>query len=290
MDDDKPTQLTEEEIKAANDAETKKWEGDFKEEDLKIPYKREESNEEPEPDEELEDPQEYSEPEPVVTVQDPGEYIPKDYSFDVELEGKKHSINTPEEAEKFMEDNADKFTAAQILTVIKKSQKMENNLERDKEKWETDKATFEEQTATENQRQETINNFASEFEYLVGKGLLPEVSKALKDADWNDPEVAKQPGVKDHLKILNYLVKENAVRAKSGVKPITSIVDAYNAWKLDLTTKETETARKEAGEARRAASARIAGVSSAPSSPLIPKGIAVGNPRAFDKSAAIWDN
>lgn len=293
MNDDKPTQPTEEEVKNANEAESRKWEGDFKEEDLKIPYSREESEETPEEEEtEESEPEEdeYLEPESVVTMQDPGNFMPGDYSFEVELEGKKTKITTPEQAEVFMEENADKFSASQILTVIKKSQKMESSLERDKEKWESDKAKFEEQTETENQRQETVNTFAAEFQYLVGKGLLPKVSDELQNANWEDPAVAKQPGVKEQLTVLNYLVKENKVRVKAGIKPLNSIVDAYNAWKNDDGEKKAEGARKAAGEARKAAGAKVAGVSSSQPTSSVPKGIAVGNPRAFDRSAAIWDN
>src|ERR1700760_1840899 len=120
MDDDKPTQVTDEEVKDANEAEQQKWEGDFKEEDLKIPYKREEVEnkkddikDEPIVEDDSEEIEEYADPEPIITAEDPGEFVAKDYSFEVELEGKKHTIKDPEQAEKFMEDNADKFSAAQ---------------------------------------------------------------------------------------------------------------------------------------------------------------------------------
>src|ERR1044072_3119472 len=94
-----PQAPTEEQVKAANEAEFKKWEGDFDPETLKVPYSRDELDDDDKknPDEDPksgkdangpeDDPEEiddvYSDPEPAVTVEDPGEYSPADYSFEV---------------------------------------------------------------------------------------------------------------------------------------------------------------------------------------------------------------
>jgi hypothetical protein len=302
---------TEEQIKSHNEAEEARWQGDYNEEDLAVPYKREEeskkddendksSKDKQDNKEDIESPvvEEYSEPEPIITAQDPGDYKPADYSFEVTLkDGKTIKVTTPEEAENLADDPDNFETPKQLMDFINKQNKMRTNLDRDYEKWESQKKTFTEQLETETQRRETIDNFVGEFQYLVSKGKLPAVSKEYIDADWSDPKVAEQPGVKEQIAILNYMEKENVIRAKAKVKSLTSVVDAYNAWKEDETEQERATKAKEAeeakiaaGEARKVASSRVAGVSPSNQGTYIPKGIAVGNPHIFDRGAAQWDN
>lgn len=293
---------TEEQVKAANEAELAKWEGDFTPEDLEVKYSNDEvadDKKEEKKDDKKEEPEtketkqpvteEYSEPDPIVTVEDPGEYTPKDYSFEIEIDGKSVKVSSVEEAEQIAEDNAEKLNAKQIISLMTKASRMESKLERDKEEWQSQKDKFEDQTKLENERKETIENVANEFAYLVGEGLLPEVPDAYKDADWSDPEVAKQDGVKEQIELLNYMVKQNEKRAKSGIKPITSVVDAFNAWSADKERKAAENASKQAGEQRRAAGAKVAGVSASQQGTYVPKGIAVGDPNKLKRSVSIWD-
>jgi len=316
MAEDKPAP-TEEQIKAANEAQEAKWQGDFKEEDLTIPYKREnksesakgskdstgnntggggDSNEEDEEeDNSPKEVEQYSEPAPALTVEDPGDYKPADYSFEVTLkDGKTVKVTTPEEAEKLADDPDNFETPKQLMDFINKQNKMQRNLDRDYEKWESQHKTFTEQLKTETDRRKTVDNYVAEFQYLVDKGKLPPVAKEYLDADWSDPEVAKQPGVKEQMALLNYMIKENNVRTKANIKPLTSVVDAYYAWKEDEgeqeKAKEAEEAKKAAGEARKTASARVAGVSPAQQGSYVPKGIAVGNPNVFKRGAAVWDD
>lgn len=313
---DKPVP-TEEQVKAANEAEEAKWQDDFKEEDLVIPYKQKDNNEsedkkdgkdseqktktteqEGKTDDGSSDEVVYSEPEPLVTVEDPGEYRPADYSFEVTLkDGRTTKVSTPEEADRLSEDPDNFETPKQLLDFIKKSTQMQNKLDKDYEKWESQNKTFQEQTETETQRRENIENFVSEFNYLVNKGLVPKIDKQYVDADWSDPEIAKQSGVKEQIALLNYMVKENEERSRAKIKPLTSMIDVYNAWmqdedhqKAEAKRKEAEEAQKAAGEARKAAGARIAGVSPSQQGTYVPKGIAVGNPNVFKRGAAVWDN
>lgn len=310
--DNKQTSPTEEQVKTANELEMAKWEGDFPEEDLQVKYKREDepndkqtgnSNDNsavsipPKTDDEdrgAEDEQEsetYSEPAPVVTVDDPGEYKPADYSFEVTLkDGKTKKVTTPEQAEELADDPDNFETPKQLMDFINKQNKMVRNLDRDHDKWESQKKTYDEQSAEETNRQETINNYASEFTYLIGKGLMPKIPAEFVTADWSDPQVAKQPGVKEQIELLDYLVKENGTRKKAGIKELNSIVDAYNAWQLDTGKKKQEEETKEAGEARKAAGSRVAGVSATAQQPFVPKGIAVGNPNVFKRNEAVWDD
>lgn len=297
---------TEEQVKQANEAELKKWEGDFDPEDLKIPYSRdevkdgkkdttEEDKEEPKEKEtaeieEAETTEEYAEPEPVITVEDPGEYVPQDYSFSIDIKGKTYKVESLEQAENLAEEHAEDLNAKQLFSLVSKGSKIDIKQERDKEKWEADKKKFEEQSQEATQRQETIETLASEFKYLEDKGLVPKVADEYRDADWTNPEVAKQPGVKEQIALLNYMTKENEKRAKAGVKPMTSILDVHNAWLLDQERKDQKKADKEAGEARKAAGARVAGVSPSQVGTTVPKGISVGNPNVFKRNQAIWDN
>lgn len=296
---DESTAPTEEQVNAANAAEEAKWQGDFPEENLSIPYKRDDkddkgSSEEQKDEDDKEEISEvvtYSDPEPIVTVDDPGEYKPGDYSFEVTLKGGKTiKVDTPQEAEKLADDPDNFETPKQLMDFINKQNKMNTKLDKDKSDYDRQKAEFDSQSDTEASRQTNIQNFTAEFQYLIGKGLMPDIPKEYTDADWQDPEIAKQPGVKEQIDLLNYMVKENEMRIKAKVKPLTSIVDAYNAWQLDTGRQNEEKEKKRAGEARKSASSRVASGSPAQQGSYIPKGIAVGNPNILKRGASIWDN
>lgn len=322
MADDKPAEVTEDKnakVQAANEAEMQKWEGDFKEEDLQVKYGDEDekdsnqseqnntsgagaansgssSNEEDgtagNKDVENEEVSElHAEPAPVVTVEDPGEFKPNDYSFKVTLAGgKKVTIKTPEDAEA-LADNPDNFeTPKQLMDFINKQNKMNIGLDKDKSEYDKQKETFDAQSTTELQRRETVNNMVSEFNYLVSKKLIPAVPVEYQNSNWQDPEVAKQPGVKEQIELMDYITKENDVRAKAGIRPLISIVDAYNARRLEIGQIESANKEKEAGEARKNAGARVAGVSSSQQTPYVPKGIAVGRTNVFGRNQAVWDD
>lgn len=319
---DEQNQPTEEQVNEANAAEEQRWQGDFKEEDLKIPYKNEEKKSEDgkgkssgesangatnsdtasnkgdgvASDKDVENekvPEVYSDPEPILTTQDPGEYKAADYSFKITLsDGKTKTIKTFEQAEELAEDPDNFETPKQLMDFIHKSTKMQNKLDKDYDDYKQRKQTFEQQSEAEKERQETISGYAGEFEYLAEKGLIPKLSAELQTADWQDPDVAKDKDVAVYNQILDYLLKENRLRAKANVKPLTSIVDAYNGWKLETGSKiqEKEDKRKEDGDMRKAAGARVAGVSPAQQGTHVPKGIAVGNPNMLKRGSAVWED
>lgn len=289
----KADEVTQEQVQQANEAEAARWQPDFNEEDLKIPYKRKVEEAPVQTEEVVEDESDDltdNEIESVLTVDDPGEFKPGDYSFEVMLaDGKSVKVTTPEEAEK-LADDADNFeTPKQLLQFISKSQKMQRNLERDKEKFDAQKEKFDEQSEEQESRQETVDTFEAEFLYLADKGNIPKLSKTLMAADWSDPEIAKDKDVQVYSQIMDYLVKENKVRAKAGIKPMTSILDAFTGWQLDSGRQKEADDKKEAGEARKAAGGRVAGVSASQQGSFAPKGIAVGNPNVFKRGQAIWD-
>lgn len=289
-------QPTKEQVDAANEAEMQKWEGDFKPEDLVIPYKREQVAQSAEEEEttddvaQVEEEEEYEEPTPVVTLEDPGEYTPKDYSFEIEIKGKTYKVDSSDRAAELADEFAEDLTAKQLVSLVTKGTNIDIKQSKDREDWEKRHNAFEEQSNAEKERQETISSMEKEFNYLVSKGLMPQIEEKYLNADWTDPEVAKQPGVKEQKALLNYMVKENKERAKAGVKQLTSVVDAFNAWQQDNGRKKTAEEHKAAGEARKEASSRVAGVSPAAQAPYVPKGIAVGNPNVFRRNQAIWQD
>ncbi len=308
--DDKPA-VTEEQIKTSNDLEKAKWEGDYKEEDLKVPYKREESDETedeakkaPEADKKTEEdtsskdePEvQYEEPAPILTVQDPGEFKPGDYSFNVILkDGKKFSVKTPEDAEKLADDPENFETPAQLMDFINKQNKMTRNLERDEEKYKEQKEQFEAQSEQENQRQEVVENVAKEIQYLIDKGELPKIDDPAIKQRWEtdpsasqDKEFIKNPGVAEQIQLVNKIAEEREARVKAGLSPNVSAIDMWREIKSSVEAKKTE--NKAAGESRKAAGSRVAGVSATAQAPYVPKGISVGNPNVFKRDQAVWDD
>ena len=305
MKPDEKAQPTEEQVKTANDIEVAQWGDDFKEDTLAIPYKREEENEDKQDgsgktggtgaadnDEKGDDAKPsgqedavYAEPEPVVTIEDPGDYAAADYSFEVTLkDGKTAKVSTPEEAEKLADDPDNFETPKQLMDFINKQNKMNRSLDKDYEKWESQRKTFDEQTAEQSKRQENVESIVKGFSYLIQKGKLPAVEDAYLNADWSDPDVAKQPGVKEQVELLNYMTKENADRQKAGLPPFATVVDAYTAWVEEATVKGRIASERAAGEARKVAGARVAGVSPSNQAPYVPKGIAVGRTLSFSDS------
>lgn len=286
---------TEEQVKSANDAEMARWEDDFDQDKLEVKSKPEGDHAEQSGEDKQEtadsgdkdakkdevDAEEgadqYTDPAPVVTTEDPGDYQAADYSFEVTLkDGKTVKVSTPEEAEKLADDPDNFETPKQLMDFINKQNKMNRNLDRDHDKWESQKKTFEDQTAVETERQEKVDSLVKGFEYLTAKGFLPEIAKEDLTADWNDPEIAKHDGVKEQIALMNYMVKENASRTKAGIPVLASALDAFNAWQLDTNRQKDEQQHKADGEARKTAGARVAGVSAGPQAPYVPKGISVG--------------
>ncbi len=115
---------------------------------------------------------------------------------------------------------------------------------------------------------------ANELNYLVDKGKLPAVAKKYQNANWSDPEVAKQPGVKEQVELLNYMAKENASRRRAGLSDLTPST-ALTEMRAEAAEKALKDGGDAAGEARRAAGARVAATTPAPVS-AVPKGVSVG--------------
>lgn len=304
---DQAKQPTEDQIKTANDKEAAAWQDEFKEEDLKIPYSREEAKDDDtkagdkndKDDKTTQDDtqttqtdDDYEEPEQIVTVEDPGDFKPSDFSFDVTLkDGETVTIKSPEDADR-VADNPDNFkTPKQLLNFINKTSDMRNKMQSEKSDYDKQKKSFDEQNEAENARQQEIQAIANELEYLAEQGLLPKVAPELQNVDWTDPANSGKEGIKEALEVLSYMRKENNKRAKAGVRPLTSAIDAFNALRADGQVKADKKAEQDAANARKVAGGKVAGVSSGSSQGGgAPTGIAVGNPNIFKRGSADWEN
>lgn len=263
------------------------WEEDFKPEDLEIPYSREEA-EEPKEEKEEEVPEAPEVP-AIVTLDDPGEFTPEDLSFEYEIDGKKFTISKSDDIDNIPDEDLEKLSAAQITKLLRRANNVDSKLEQAEKDYKAKKEAYEEQAAAEKEREEMILTFAAEFDYLVSKGLIPEVPENLRNADWNDPTVSSQEGVKEQKEVLDYMEKENKVREKAGLKPLTSILDAFNALQMETGRAKSKEDKEAEGQARKQAGARVAAPTNNSASTPVPKGIAVGRVNALRNNASMWE-
>lgn len=215
------------------------------------------------------------------TVADPGQFQPQDYSFEVTVfddegkNGKVKKIATVDEWDELLDTDPNLGSAASLLKAQRLATKMESKQDADKAAYDKAKIDFEADQAKVQANTQFIEDRQKELDYLVDKGELPPLAKKFRDADWSDPEVAKDPGVKAQIDLLKYMDKENKSRTKAGLKPFSSMLDAFNAMDRDNARKAIKTAATAQGEARRQASARVGGVTPGPGSNM-PKGVMVG--------------
>lgn len=267
------------------------------EQDFTIPARREDVKADPEPDPEpesqddeeieLEEPEEEPVVNPTVTAEDPGEFEPNDYSFEVvtyDEEGKKPqitNIKSIEDWDNLLSKEPNFGSGSALLKAQRLATKMETGFERDKREYDAKKKAFDEEQAKVQQQTEALTTMENEINYLAQRGDLPPVPKGLENADWSDPEVAKQSGIKERISLLNHMKRENNARAKSGLKPMTSVLDAYNSWQRQESKSKAEQSRKQAGEARRTAGAKVASSSPSPMGSK-PSGLSVGRGGSLD--------
>lgn len=218
---------------------------------------------------------------PVILAPDPGEFKPADYTFEVTVydennaNARTHKIKSVSEWDDLLDRDPNLGSASALLKAQRQATKMESASERDKADWQAKKDAYEQEKTQTDARTAAIARNVAEVDYLVNRGDLPKVAKEYATADWSDPEIAKQPGVKEQNALLSYMQKENKARAKAGLPQMSSILDGYNAWQLDQAKKNTATAKVTAGQARKVAGARIAPAGSTPSQ-IAPPGLMIG--------------
>lgn len=223
--------------------------------------------------EEPDTPQVPKQPEPVA---DPGdEFVPKgEYGFDIELaDGKTIRIEKPEDIENLPND-VDFGSPANLMKAQAKLNLMTTGIENERRDWESNKQAFEENKKTAEATEARINTIVNEMNYLETKGRLPKVDPQYENADWSDPEVQKQPGVKERLELLEYRAKENETRRKLGLSDMSLLEAATEMANSQATQTANEVKQREAAQ-RKARGAMVGGTNpTAPSN--IPNDMIVG--------------
>lgn len=193
---------------------------------------------------------------------DPGEFTPNDYSFDIKLaDGSTVKISTPEDIEALGAD-VEFASASDLIKTQANYTRMLTGIENDKKAYDAQKSEFDSYQETAQQQEQFISGIESGMGYLESNGSLPPVPKQYENADWSDPEIAKQPGVKERVAIINYMATENAKRDKAGVPRLMSVLDAHNSMELDG-LKQANVARADAAKAAtKARGAMVGGESS----------------------------
>lgn len=229
---------------------------------------------------------------PVVqyeTVDDPGEFVPGDYTFEVTVyddqgaNPKVHKIANLDQWDALLETEPNLGSSAAVLRAERAAQKMDRGIERDRSVWETRKAEYDEAVKQQQEIDSRTIQWQSELDYLVGKGELPPMPAEfhVSKANWKDPNVAKQPAVKAQLELLDYFKKENEIRVKAGLTPMTSLLDAYNGFARERDAAAVKQNRTQAATDRKAAGARVASSSPRPATSA-PRGVAIGRVGVLD--------
>lgn len=163
---------------------------------------------------------------PTPEVTDPGEFQPQDYSFDVTLaDGTVVSITSPEDIDKLPEQP--EFASIKDHTqFINSYSRMVNGIDADKRQWETNSKSWSDTQEAVKQQEEYFSTVDNSMKYLESNGKLPAVPAQYVEADWSDPEVQKQPGVKERVEIIEYMAKENATREAHGL-PKMDVLSAH---------------------------------------------------------------
>lgn len=211
---------------------------------------------------------------PATQLEDPGDFTPSDYSFDIELaDGTKMHISKPEDIDRLPED-ADFGTPANLLKVQSNFNKMTIGLDNDKREYEAKKQAFETESASQQAIAKNVENMVNGLNYLETKGKLPKYDQKYETADWSDPEVAKQPGIKERLELLEYRANENVLREKAGLEPMT-ITEAFTQRELEGYQAKQEQQRNTQNDKRKAQGAMVGGASAAPAQ-NIPDDLIIG--------------
>lgn len=219
-------------------------------------------------------------------IPDPGTFTPQDHSFTVELaSGKTVTIRTPEQADEIGDDPENFETPKQLLDFVRKAQKMQTQIDRDQEDYDKKKAAYDEQKELIELISQEETRIKNEFAYLVDNGDLPKLPKNSETIEWAK---SKDPAIKEHMEIIKFMEKESAKRQAKGLAPITSPIDAFAAYQVQQAKKNKTKANQEAGEQRKANSARIASSSPSPVG-YQPKGIAVGRVGNLRNMGTGWD-
>lgn len=259
------------------DDEDEPEEDDDVETDDEEPEEENEDDAEPAADEDEEAEEEGDQPAPELkeeedkagvfqdfTVEDPGEFKSGDYSFEIKLkDGKSYKIGDEEDVNavtNYIDENPDTITAAELIKFTTGTTRMNMGVAEDRKAWEKKSQEYNSQKELVNHRQQQLNTWEREFQYLEDSDSIPAIDPKYVEAIWEDPKVAKQPGVKERLEIMQWMQKENAKRAKAQLPEMTSFVDAFNTMQFQNLKKENKSADKKDKKERRAKGAMVGSI------------------------------
>lgn len=229
----------------------------------------------------------------VVLPDEPGEFTPSDYSFEVttyDEEGKNGrtvKVKSIDEWDTLLEKEPNLGSSAAVGRAFRAASRMESGAEREVQDYERKVTAYNEAVEKQEAEVSSINRMSAEINYLATKGDLPPVAPQYENANWSDPNVAKQPGIKERIELLAYMRNENNTRQKAGLAPMTSVLDAFNAFKIDQARSGAAERRTQAGEARKQAGARVARPT-AGSGNNVPKGVKVGRVLDLNNLGSQW--
>lgn len=214
-------------------------------------------------------------PIPTKQVTDPGEFTPKgDYAFDIELaDGKKIHIASLDDVDTIPAD-ADFGTPANLMKAQAKLAAMQSGIQAEQREYEAQKEVYEQQSAAEAEVTQYVEQSIAEINYLQSQGKLPPVPAQYENADWNDPEVAKDPAIQAVNELIDYRAALNAERAKYGL-PRASMIEAATQRELDQRTGADKTAATKAAQTRKARGAMVGGANPG-TAPSIPDDLIIG--------------
>lgn len=217
-------------------------------------------------------------------IEDPGDFQPNDYSFEVTVydeEGNKPKtvkISSIEQWDELLESEPNLGSSLAVNKAFRQAQKMDSGIESDRKAWEEAKEEYDDAVKNQEQFEQRNTQIFNEMNYLINRGSLPKLTQEeMNNLDWNDKAVlAAHPNIKPHNDLLAFMRTENATRLKAGLAPLNSALDAYNAMQLDTRQQQEVDRKRQQGEARKAAGARVSGATTAPITSNAPKGVAVG--------------
>jgi len=191
-------------------------------------------------------------------VTDPGEFQPKDYSYDITLaDGSVIKISKPEDIKNIPADASFESPQALFEAGAKYTQ-MVNGIEADKREYEANKEKFESDKENKEAVEKRIETAIAEMNYLETKGRLPKYDAKYDSMNWNDPEVAKQPGIKERLELITYRAKENEQRQALGLGEMSLIEAQMQMAQEARESREVEVKNKQA-EARKKRGSMVGG-------------------------------
>jgi len=199
--------------------------------------------------------------ESAAELEDPGEFKPKDRSFKVEYkdgdETKELLIEKPEDIQKLPKE-ADFGTAANFVKFQSDYTRMVQGLESDKSAHEDAKTKFDEQATANKSREDQLNNWEAELNFLRTQGKLPKLTKEQLNSNWRDPESLKNPDIKAHVDLLDYMIAENKKLTEAGLPPM-GFREAHTQRENERIQEAIANRKKKSEDARKNAGGKVGG-------------------------------